>query len=170
MEADLTSSTSSESADIATLSASVDVDDERLLALYPGRGISRDDAAIYRGWLRRELLVNRCGDCGIWHQPASSICPSCWSVNVVPTAVKGDGTNFMFVLLHQGPAAEGVDYAVPYPVVIVELDEQPCLRITATVIGSPNEKIAIGRRVHLDWFVRGGAPLPGFRLVEEDGQ
>jgi hypothetical protein len=76
----------------------------------------------------------------------------------------------MFVLLHQGPPAEGVDYSTPHPVVTVELDEQPSLRFTSTVVGSPNEAIAIGTRVTLDWLERDGAPMPVFRLVEEESK
>ena len=71
----------------------------------------------------------------------------------------------MAVFLHQGPPAEGVDYSTPYPVVTVELDEQPGLRYSSTVVGSPNEEIQIGRRVELDWIMRGSAPLPVFRLA-----
>ena len=70
----------------------------------------------------------------------------------------------MAVFLHQGPPAVGVDYTAPYPVVTVELDEQPGLRFSSTVIGSMNEEIGIGRRVRLDWVDRDGAPLPVFRL------
>jgi uncharacterized protein len=50
--------------------------------------------------------------------------------------------------------------------VTVELDEQPGLRYSSTVIGSPNEEIQIGRRVELDWITRGNAPMPVFRLAE----
>ena len=73
----------------------------------------------------------------------------------------------MTVFLYQGPPAEGVDYSTPYPVVTVELDEEPGLRFTSSVIGCPNSEIQIGRRVRLDWIERAGIPLPVFRL--EDG-
>jgi hypothetical protein len=33
------------------------------------------------------------------------------------------------------------------------------------VVRSPNDEIAIGRRVTLDWIDRAGTPLPVFRLV-----
>jgi len=62
-----------------------------------------------------------------------------------------------------------VDYATPYPVVTVELDEQEGLRFTSTVVGAPNDEIRIGRRVRLDWATRGGAPMPVFRLSEGEG-
>jgi uncharacterized protein len=144
--------------------AGADVSDEELWSLFPG-AVDHDSAAHYRGRLQRRLLVNRCAECQTWHSPPKPVCPSCLSEHVVPTPVSGAGTIFMAVFLHQRPPAEGVDYATPYPVVTVDLDEQPGLRYSSTVIGSPNEEIQIGRRVELDWIVRGSAPLPVFRLA-----
>ena len=144
-----------------------EVTDEELLARFPGWPVDRDSQAIYRGWLNRQLLVNRCDDCGVWHTPPKPACPSCWSWNVTATRVAGTGTIFMYVLLYQGPPAEGVDYATPHPVVTVELDEQLGLRLT-TVVGSPNEDIHIGARVEVDWIERDGAPMPVFRLTGQE--
>jgi uncharacterized protein len=141
------------------------VSDEELVARFPGHPVDHDSAAHYRGLLGRRLLIDRCADCGGWHHPPGPICPSCWSARVVPTEVSGRGTLFMTVFLHQGPPAEGVDYATPYPVVAVELDEQPGLRFTSTVVGSRGGEIRIGERVELDWIERAGVPLPVFRLA-----
>jgi len=142
----------------------VDVSDEGLVRRFRGYALDHDNAAHFRGRLDRRLLLNRCGDCGQWRHPPRPICPGCLSPNVTPTAVAGDGTIHLAIFLHQGPPADGVDYAKPYPVVTVELDEQPGLRFTSTVIGAPKEAITIGRRVSLDWIERAGAPLPVFRL------
>ncbi len=143
-----------------------DVSDEELLARYPDLQIDRDSAPVYHAWLDRRLSINRCRDCGRFAHPPAPNCPSCWSWDVGPTEVSGSGTIYMAIFLHQGPPAEGVDYATPYPVVIVELDEQPGLRFTSTVLGAPNDEIAIGRRVELVWFERAGSPRPAFRLAE----
>jgi len=143
-----------------------DVTDEELVARYPGRRLDHDSKAAFRGWLDRRLLVNRCADCELWHQPPRPVCPRCWSWNVHPTPVAGTGTIFMFVLLHQGPPADGVDYATPHPVVTVELDEQPGLRFTSTMVGAANDEIRIGLRVGLTWIERSGSPIPAFRLVQ----
>ena len=116
------------------------------------------------GRLDRELRLNRCADCGTWHHPPKPLCPRCWSNDVAAVQVAGTGTIFLTVFLHQGPPAEGVDYATPYPVVTVELDEQAGLRFTSTVVGANNEDVRIGERVRLDWIGRGGVPLPIFRL------
>lgn len=142
------------------------VSDEELVSRFKGTAIDHDTKAHFRGRLERRLLLNRCEDCGAWRHPPRPICPACWSTNVRPTAVAGSGTIHLLIFLHQGPPAEGVDYSSPHPVATVGLDEQPGLRFTSTVVGSPNEAIAIGKRVKLDWIERGGAPLPVFRLVE----
>lgn len=144
--------------------ADADVSDEELCSLFPGM-VDRDSAAHYRGRLRRQLLLNRCADCGTWHAPPRPVCPACLSGRVAAQPVSGRGTIYMAIFLHQGPAAEGVDYSTPYPVVTVELDEQPGLRYSSTVVGAASDEIRIGRRVELDWIARGGAPLPVFRLA-----
>jgi uncharacterized protein len=141
-----------------------DITDEELVARFPGQRVDHDNKAMFRARLDHRLLVNRCADCGLWHQPPRPICPSCWSTNVMPTEVSGSGTIYMAIFLHQGPPAEDVDYRTPHPVVTVELDEQDGLRFTSTVVGSPNEAIRIGERVELDWIERGGMPIPVFRL------
>jgi uncharacterized OB-fold protein len=146
----------------------MDNSDERLWELFKGSGVDRDSAPHFRGRLERRLLINRCDDCGTWHHPPKPVCPACLSERISATDVSGAGTIFLTVFLHQGPPAEGVDYAAPYPVITVELDEQPGLRYSSTVVGSPNEDIRIGRRVVLDWIDRAGAPLPVFRLTGEE--
>ena len=140
------------------------ISDEDLVSRFAALGIDRDSAAHFRGRLEHRLLLNRCGTCGTWHHPPRPICPSCWSTEVVPTEVSGAGTIHLAIFLHQGPPAEGVDYSTPYPVVTVELDEQPGLRFTSTVVDAVNDEISIGRRVLLAWLDRAGAPLPVFRL------
>ncbi|HMC39854.1 MAG TPA: OB-fold domain-containing protein [Acidimicrobiales bacterium] len=143
----------------------MDNSDEQLWELFKGSGVDRDSAPHFRGRLERRLLINRCDDCGIWHHPPKPVCPACLSERISATEVSGRGSIFLTVFLHQGPPAEGVDYSAPYPVVTVELDEQPGLRYSGTVVGSPNEEVRIGCRVVLDWIDRAGAPLPVFRLA-----
>jgi uncharacterized OB-fold protein len=142
------------------------ISDDELVERFPGQPITHDNAEHYRGRLHRQLLMNRCAACGRWHAPPKPVCPACWSFDVKATPVRGDGTIFMAILLHQGPPAPGVDYTVPYPVVTVELDEQPGLRFTSTVVGAGNNAICIGKRVRLEWIERAGAPLPVFELNE----
>jgi uncharacterized OB-fold protein len=138
--------------------------DAELVDRFAAWPVDPDNAAFYRGWLAHELRITRCGDCGCWHHPPRPMCPSCWSWDVVPTAVSGRGTIHLLTLLHQGPPVSGVDYSSgPYPVATVELDEQPALRITTTIIDGTPTQLAIGRRVELTWIERDGVPIPAFR-------
>jgi uncharacterized protein len=141
---------------------------DELVQRFPGEPITHDNAAHYRGRLNKQLLVNRCDECGVWHAPPKPVCPECWSSRVTPTPVSGNGAIFMNVFLHQGPPAPGVDYSTPYPVVTVELEEQVGLRFTTTLADADNDEIRIGRAVRLDWRERAGAPMPVFVLRGAD--
>jgi uncharacterized protein len=139
------------------------ISDAELVERFAHLPVSRDDADVYRGWLAHELRVHRCRACGHRHQPARPMCPVCWSWDVAAEPVSGRGTVHLLMRLHQGPPAPGVDYAAaPYPVATVELEEQPGLRITSTVVGCPPGDVFIGMPVRLAWIERHGAPFPVF--------
>ena len=141
--------------------------DVELIEVLAHLPVERDTAEHYRGYLRRELVMNRCASCGRYHAPMRPMCPSCWSWDVVPTAVSGRGTIHLAMLMRQGPPADGVDYdAGPHPVVTVELVEQEGLRFTGTVVGCDPADVRIGAEVELEWIDRSGAPFPAFRLVD----
>lgn len=143
-----------------------DLTDAELVERFAYIGVDRDHRDFYRGWLARELRMNRCTDCGTWHHPPRPMCPTCWSWNVVATPVSGRGRVHLLMRLHQGPPAPGVDYTkAPYPVVTVELEEQPALRFTSTVVNCPPEQVAIDMPVQLTWIERHGAPFPVFEPV-----
>jgi uncharacterized OB-fold protein len=48
-------------------------------------------------------------------------------------------------------------------VVVVELVEEPGLRITSTVVECPPEDVTIGMPVEVTWIERDGVPYPAFR-------
>jgi len=140
------------------------IDDEALVQRFPWVQITHDSKHLYRGWLDRQLLINRCDDCSRFHHPPKPICPECWSWNLTPTEVSGRGTVHLAMWLYQGAPAPGVDYEKgPHPVVAVELEAQPGLRFSSTVVGCPVEDVVIGLPVELDWIDRYGAPFPVFR-------
>ena len=144
-------------------------DDEALVERLAHLPVDRDTAEHYRGYLRRELVLNRCADCGRWIHPMRPMCPACWSWNVGPTAVSGRGTVHLVTLLHQGPPADGVDYAKgPHPVVTVELEEQRGLRFSGTIVGCAPQDVRIGMPVELVWIERDGSPYPAFRRASDE--
>ena len=141
-----------------------EIGDAELVERFAHVRVNHDTKGHYRGWLARELRLNRCRDCGWWHHPSKPVCPRCWSSAVEPTAVSGRGTLHLLIWLHQGPPAPGVDYASgPHPIATVQLEEQEGLRFTSTIVDCPRERIEIGMPLELAWTERYGAPFPAFR-------
>ena len=138
-----------------------------LLERFPRVRIDADNVEYYRGLIRSELRINCCDDCGRWHHPPRSVCPSCWSANVTARPASGDGTIALVTILRQGPREPGIDYQTGFPLVAVELDEQRGLRLTGTVIGVPLEQIRPGRRVRVVWSTEPDAPpRADFEIVD----
>ncbi len=142
------------------------VSDAQLLAAFPDTLITHDDKEFYRGWLEHRLLLQHCSSCARWHHPPRPMCPDCWSRDVRPDEVSGEGTIHLLIHLHQGPPAPDVDYSEPHPVATVELAEQEGLRFTSTVVNCPRDEIHIGMPVRLAWIERWGAPFPVFEPAD----
>ncbi len=139
---------------------------DELLESFPRVRIDVDNATFYEGLLEHEVVINRCDDCGHWHQPPRPLCPKCWSWSLTPTEVSGEGTVALVTVLRQGPRRPGVDYSDGYAVVAVDLDEQRGLRLAGGVIGTPASEVRIGDRVKL--LIRqddGSSPRVGFEVV-----
>jgi uncharacterized protein len=140
--------------------------DETVLDRFPAVRLDHRNKEYYRGLLRRELLVSRCDVCDTWHAPLRPICPSCWSPAVRPVPVSGRGVVRLLTFLHQGPPAPGVDYSGGFPLAAIELAEQPGLRVEATVVDCPRDRLRVGLAVELTWIERDGAPWPAFRPAD----
>ena len=133
--------------------------DEAVLEAFPHDQIDADNVDHYRGILERRLLINRCTSCGAWHAPPAAMCPTCWSDDVHPTEVSGDGVVYLLMFLHQGP---GATPDAPYPVATIELSEQPGVRFTSTLVGCSRAEMHVGMPVRLTWIDRNGSPFPAF--------
>ena len=90
---------------------------------------------------RGELRFWRCGDCGFYIHPPQPICPQCRSKKLATAAVSGRATLASYTINHQRwmPGPE-----LPYVVAIVEIVEQPSLRLTTNLVNCPHEQIRIG--------------------------
>lgn len=140
------------------------IGDAALVERFPYAQIDHDSKHLFRGWLEKRLLINRCEDCQHFHHPPKPVCPRCWSNALTPTEVSGKGVIHLTMMLHQGPPAPDVDYTKgPHPVVTVELEEQEGLRFTSTIVDCALEDVRIGLAVELTWIDRFGAPFPVFQ-------
>jgi uncharacterized OB-fold protein len=97
-------------------------------------------APFWAGCAEGELRVQRCDDCGRWRFPPRPMCPACRSFAASWTATAGRGTIWSFVVAHPPLLPAYAEHA-PYPVVVVQLDEDPELRMVGNVVAAPGARI-----------------------------
>ena len=108
------------------------------------------------------LQILRCAACRHWVHPAGPVCPRCLARDAKPEAVSGLGTIATFTVNHQ-PWRPGVP--VPFVIAIVELDEQPGLRLTTNIVGCEPDDVRVGQRVRVCFERHEDVYLPLFELV-----
>ena len=107
----------------------------------------------------------KCGGCGHFVHVPRPICERCGCEELVPTEVAGTGSLYAYTVTVQAFHPYYVD-KVPYVAAVVELDEEPGLRITTQIVDCPESELQTGIRVEVvftevapDWV------LPYFRPV-----
>ena len=98
----------------------------------------------WTGGARGELRFWRCQDCGFYIHPPAPICPQCHSKNMRTESVSGRATLATFTLNHQ-PWMPGPD--LPFVVAIVEIVEQPSVRLTTNLVNCAIDDVKIGMPV-----------------------
>jgi uncharacterized OB-fold protein len=100
----------------------------------------------WTGGARGELRFWRCQDCGFYIHPPQPICPTCHSKNIKTESVSGDATLASFSVNHQ-PWMPGPE--LPYIVAIIEIVEQPSLRLTTNLVNCAPDAARIGMSVRV---------------------
>ena len=93
-----------------------------------------------------KLRFLRCQDDGTYVHPPSPVCPVCLGRKLEPEAVSGRATVATFTINHQ-PWYPGLD--PPYVIAIVEIAEQPSVRLMTNIIGCPPDEVRIGMAVRV---------------------
>jgi uncharacterized OB-fold protein len=88
----------------------------------------------------------RCDECGYIVHPPTPICPRDLSKNLTAQPVSGRATVATYTINHQ-PWMPGPE--LPYVVAIVEIDEQPSVRLTTNIVHCAPEDVFIGMRVRV---------------------
>ena len=128
------------------------------------------------------LVVKRCPECGMLRYPPGAACPWCSALGSEWVEVSGRGTIYSYEIVTQAIQPGFADW-VPYPVVLVELDEQrgvptadEALRVIANLVTpdfrpEAEENVAIGARVRVVFQpLDDGLALPQFILSEEPAE
>ncbi len=98
----------------------------------------------WTGGERGELCFLTCEDCGQRIHPPQPLCPACRSKSLTPRAVSGRGRVHTFTINHQ-PWMPGPE--LPFVVAIVEIVEDPTLRLTTNIVGCAPDDVRIGMPV-----------------------
>jgi uncharacterized OB-fold protein len=117
----------------------------------------------WTGGAAGELRIQRCPECQAWQHPPRARCRICARAELTYQAVSGLGTVYTFSVIRH-PYRSGI----PLPVVmaLVELPEQPGLRITTNITGCEPERIEIGLPVRVVFEDQGnGTFVPLFEPV-----
>jgi uncharacterized protein len=124
--------------------------------------LTPDSAPFWQGGAEGVLRIHHCGGCATYFHPPAPICPRCASFDVAPRAVSGRGKVASFTVNHQAWTPE---LTAPYVVAIVELDEQPGLRLLSNVVGCEVEHVAIDLAVQVRFEQVEDVWLPLFEPV-----
>jgi len=126
-----------------------------------------------------QLSLQKCQDCGFMRYPPGPMCPECQSLNLGWAAVSGKGTIHSYYIVPHAINPAFRDWT-PYPVILVELDEQRgvptehrAIRMVGNLVAADGSaeteaNIAIGKRVQVTMVDLGdGMALPQWHLSAE---
>lgn len=105
-----------------------------------------ESAPFWTGGRDGELLIYRCHECGRFFHPPGPACWRCRGFDVAPEKVSGNATVAAYTVNRQ-PWIPGFD--PPYVVAIVELVEEPDVRLITNIVGIPAELVHIGLAVEV---------------------
>ncbi len=108
------------------------------------------------------LRMLRCADCGFVTHPLGPVCRRCGSTSIAPDELSGRGVVYTFTV-NQQPWSERL--AEPYVIAIVELDDQPGLRILSNIVDCDADAVSIGMPVEVTFAPVEDVALPLFRPV-----
>ena len=108
---------------------------------------------------RRELRLQRCRDCNRVRFYPAPLCPHCHREEADWVQLSGRGRVASFVVVHP-PVLPAFATRVPFAVVLVELEEDPRIRLLGNVLDCAPDEIVIGMPVQVTWEDVGDVTLP----------
>ena len=122
-----------------------------------------DARPFWEGCARGELLVQTCASCGHRRMPPRPMCPRCHSLDARWDAMSGRGRVWSFVVAHPPLLAAYAERA-PYIVAVIELDDDPSIRLVGGVDGDQVEigdamRVVFNRVDDEVWLPQWVAPL-----------
>ena len=108
-----------------------------------------------------KLRFLRCDACSYLIHPPTSYCPRCRGREGTPAEVSGRGTLYSFTVNHQPWDSAGDVYVIG----LVEIDDQPDIRLMTNIVGMDPSHLRIGMPVEVVFEDHDPIYLPLFRPV-----
>jgi uncharacterized OB-fold protein len=124
--------------------------------------LTDDNRGFWEGCALGELRVQRCSACGHLRYPPAPWCPVCLDEGSEWVALSGRGEILSRLIFHQNYHPAWAD-RLPYNVVLVQLDEGPCLISNVSPLSS--QDFAVGDTVEVVFEVEGDVTIPRFAVI-----
>ena len=112
------------------------------------------------------LALQRCRACRNMQYPPEICCMHCQAQDFDTVEATGRGVLYSYSVVNR-PLHAGFIDALPYVVALVELDDQPGLRILTNLVGVTSPaRLRCGLPVEVTFEQRGPVTLPQFRVLE----
>ncbi len=122
--------------------------------------ITDDTAPFWEGGAVGELRINRCRSCRTWFHPPAPVCPECLTMDVGPEVASGRATVAAFTVNMQ---QWSLDMVVPFVLAIVDLDDQPGVRLMTRMVDCAADDMHVGLPVEVTFQAAQDMWLPLFR-------
>jgi acetyl-CoA acetyltransferase/uncharacterized OB-fold protein len=109
------------------------------------------------------LRIQSCASCGALRHPPGPVCPYCGSTESGVTEVSGRAVVAATSVNHQ---LWSTAFPPPYNVSIVELEEDPRVRLTTNVVGVDPDEVRVGMVVQVRFEQRGDVWIPMFEPAD----
>lgn len=110
----------------------------------PRLPVNQDNAFWVDGAQAGQLLVQKCGQCGMSRHPPAPMCGACRSLEWEAVPLSGRGTIYSYVVHHRPPLP---GFETPYAILLVETEEGT--RVIGNWVDAPLDALRIGLPVEV---------------------
>ena len=121
----------------------------------------------WEGSAQGQLVIQSCNACGHLQHAPEPVCSACLSFDLGSAAVSGKGTVYTYCIATQAFHPWFAD-KLPFVIAVVELDEQPGLKMITNIVDVDPDSVSVGDRVEVTFSPLGeGFMLPVFRPIAQ---
>ncbi len=119
------------------------------------------------GAAKGQLVIQSCNACGHLQHAPEPVCSACLSFDLGSKAVSGKGSVYTFCIPTQAFHPYFAD-KLPFVLAVVELDDQPGLKMITNIVDVDTDSVKVGDRVEVTFNPLGDEfMLPVFRPVSQ---